>query len=269
MSLDYLQSIYAQMGKKLDPDESYFSSDSRFLTLEQLLRSLPKGKLLDIGCGRGLLLRRLADHHESHGCDFDPGAVAACEEAGLNVCQVDLNTAATLSRIDGETFDVIVISEVCEHLLNPRSALQLVKRHLSENGTLIVTVPNALPLFARLPLLFGRRLAWLHYPSMETEVTGHIRFYTITSMSELLQEEGFSVEFVRGVSFRMNGYFWERVCYRLSRLMGKRDSPGPAEIDGWLGKQFPDLAPGLLFFCKLKNSKDTTLVDFAGSSYLH
>ena len=253
MSPDYLQSIYAQMGEKLDPDESYFLNDSRFAALEQLLRSLPRGKLLDIGCGRGLLLRRLADYHECYGCDFDAGAVASCKQSGLNVCQVDLNTAVALDGLDGKTFDVIVISEVCEHLLNPRSALRLAKRYLSANGTLIVTVPNAVPLFVRLPVFLGRRVAWLHYPSGDTEATGHIRFYTIASMLELLQSEDFVIEFARGVSFRMNGYFWERVCYWLPRLLGNRNERRPTEIDGWLGRNFPSLAPGLLFYCKLKN----------------
>ena len=250
MSSEYLRSIYADMGKELDPDESYFLRDSRFAALEQLLRSLPRGKLLDIGCGRGLLLRRLADHHECHGCDFDPGAVTSCKEAGLNVCQVDLDTAVALDGLDAKTFDVIVISEVCEHLLNPRSALRLAKRHLSANGTLVVTVPNAVPLFVRLPVLFGRRVAWLHYPSGDTEVTGHIRFYTIASMSELLQSEGFSVEFVRGVSFRMNGRFWRRLSYWLPRLMGNSDESSSTQLDSWLGKRFPALSPGLLFRCK-------------------
>ncbi len=252
MSSDYLQSIYAQMGEQLDPDETYFHRDSRFAALEEVLRALPPGRFLDIGCGRGLLLRRLADYHDCCGCDFDAGAVAACRQAGLDVRRIDLSATDDVDGLDGKMFDVIVISEVCEHLLNPRAALRFAKRHLSPNGAFIVTVPNAVPLLVRLPTLFGRTVDWLHFPSQTTEATGHIRFYTIRSMSELLEEEGYSVSSVRGVSFRMNGFFWERVCYWVPRLAGKRDAKSATEMDGWLGKHFPGLAPGLLFSCRLR-----------------
>ena len=250
MSSDYLQSIYAQMGENLDPDESYFHRDSRFAALEEVLRALPSGRFLDIGCGRGLLLRRLADHHDCHGCDFDAGAVAACQHAGLDVVRLDLNATEDVDGLDEKMFDVIVISEVCEHLLNPRAALRFARRHLSPNGAFIVTVPNAVPLSVRLQVPLGRSLQWLHFPSVTTEATGHIRFYTIRSMSDLLSSEGFSVRSVCGVSFRMNGFFWERVCYWLPRLAGNRDEKRATEIDAWLGKHFPGLAPGLLFSCR-------------------
>lgn len=250
MKSEYLRSIYAEMGEQLDPDESYFLRDSRFAALDALLREVPKGRFLDIGCGRGLLLRRLSNHHSCFGCDFDSGVVAACQKRGLNACQVDLNSSDALDHSFPKYFDVVVISEVCEHLLDPREALRLAARHLKVGGSLIVTVPNAVPLFARYPILMGRSVPWLHYPSGDTEVTGHIRFYTIDSMSTLLESEGFLVELVRGVSFRMNGRFWQRVCYWLPRLFGNREERSATEVDAWLGNRFPALAPGLVFKCK-------------------
>ncbi len=252
MGSDYLSSIYDRMGRQLDPDETYFVRDSRFIELERQLRTVPSGRFLDIGCGRGLLLRRLRDHHLGVGCDFDPGAVTTCQEAGLDVQQADMNTAVSLEGLEEKSFDAIVISEVCEHLLNPRSALRLAKRYLAPNGTLIVTVPNAVPLLVRWPVLLGRRVNWLHYPSGETEVTGHIRFYTIDSMTDLLRSEGLSVDLVRGVSFRMNGIFWGRICYWLPRLMGRKEDDAPTQVDAWLGERFPGLAPGLVFSCKAR-----------------
>jgi SAM-dependent methyltransferase len=149
------------------------------------------------------LIRRLSNHHECYGTDYDSGAVQHCA-AELRVQQVDLNEASVLP-FPISPFDAFVISEVCEHLLNPRNALRLAKNHLETGGTLVLTVPNAVPLFARVKLLFGRSVDWLHYPSEATEVTGHVRFYTIESMSRLLQQEGFAISIMRGVSFRMNG----------------------------------------------------------------
>jgi 2-polyprenyl-3-methyl-5-hydroxy-6-metoxy-1,4-benzoquinol methylase len=245
----YLEKIYAEMGVKNDPPSEYFATDSRYMLLEQILRGLPPGKFCDLGCGRGLLLRRLQNHHTCYGTDFDPGAVQYCQSSGLKVQEIDLNTASELP-FPGVVFDAIVISEVMEHLLEPKNALQVLKRHLKPGGTLIVTVPNAVPLFSRLNLFFGRTVAWLHYPSQETDGSGHIRFYTMESMSRLLETKGFIVEHVSGVSFRMNGHFWARLCYWLPWVLCIRSKAVHAKMDLWLGKTMPGLSPGLFFVCK-------------------
>jgi 2-polyprenyl-3-methyl-5-hydroxy-6-metoxy-1,4-benzoquinol methylase len=247
--MPYLEKIYAEMGVKNDPPEEYFETDSRYMSIEQALRSLPRGKLCDLGCGRGLVLRRLQDHHTVYGTDFDPGAVEYCRSQGLTVERIDLNEADDLP-FPNVMFDAVLISEVLEHLLEPRRAIKLIKRHLKPGGTLIVTIPNAVPLMVRFKVLFGRTADWLHYPSGETDGTGHIRFYTIESMSRLLRQEGFTVESAFGVSFRMNSKFWERVCYWLPRLMFKPSAKDRAKTDLWLGKRMPGLAAGLFFLCK-------------------
>jgi 2-polyprenyl-3-methyl-5-hydroxy-6-metoxy-1,4-benzoquinol methylase len=247
--VSYLETIYQKMGTELDPDDQYFVVDCRFMVLEEVLRAVPSGKMLDLGCGRGLLLKRLSNHHETWGCEFDPGARAACESQSLRVKSVDLNTAEIAPYGKG-LFDVVVISEVCEHLLDPRNALHLAKESLRSGGTLIVTVPNAVPLFARFKLLLGKTVPWLHYPSGDTEKTGHIRFYTIESMGRLIKESGFSIQNARGVSFRMNGLFWGRLCYWLPKIIGKKDAGAPTRVDAWLSKVFPSFSPGLMLVAK-------------------
>jgi 2-polyprenyl-3-methyl-5-hydroxy-6-metoxy-1,4-benzoquinol methylase len=246
---NYLAETYRRMADDLDPAEEYFSTDSRFMALDKLLQALPPGKFCDLGCGRGLLLNRLSKRHQVYGTEFDSGLVSHCQSLGINVKQVDLNHDQELPFRD-ELFDMILISEVCEHLLDPRNAIRLARRSLSPNGTLVVTVPNAVPLFARVPFILGRSIGWLHYPSADTEQTGHLRFYTAESMSRLLQEESFKVSEVRGVSFRFNGRFWQRLCYWTSRFTCPGDLAAPARIDAWLGKKFPRLSPGLLFVAR-------------------
>jgi len=245
----YLKEIYAKMGVENDPPDSYFEADSRYLLLERTLKSVPSGNFCDLGCGRGLLIRRLQGHHESYGTDFDPGAVEYCRSQGLRAQTIDLNEASELP-FPNVSFDVILISEVLEHLLAPRNAIRVAKKHLKSGGTLVVTVPNAVPLFARLKLFFGQTVNWLHYPSPETDTTGHIRFYTVESMSRLLREEGFVVETVSGVSFRTNGTFWRRMCYWPPRLLGIRDKAIGAKMDLWFAQRMPGLAAGLFFACK-------------------
>jgi SAM-dependent methyltransferase len=251
--MDYLSDIYGKMGVELDPPIDYFETDSRFMALERTLRALPPGKLCDLGCGRGALLKRVRDYHQVFGTDFDPGAVEHCRNQRLDVHQIDLNHDSTLP-FPNTPFDIMVISEVCEHLLNPRNAIRVARQHLKQGGNLIITVPNALPLFARLPLLFGKSVPWLHFPSPDTEPMGHIRFYTIESISRLLREEGFTVTKVIGVSFRMNGPFFRRFCFWLPRLFGRRSRTAATSLDLWLGSRMPGLSPGLLCVVRYERS---------------
>ena len=245
--MSYLSDIYQKMAVDLNPTEDYFTSDSRFLALDEIVGSLPPGNLCDLGCGRGTLIRRFRNQHEVYGTEFDPSLVRDCQAAGLRVESIDLNEANALP-FPGVVFDTIVVSEVCEHLLDPRHTLALAQQSLRAGGKLIVSVPNAVPLMSRLRLLCGRTVNWLHYPSCDTETTGHIRFYTIESMSRLLREVGFTVETVQGVSFRMNGRFWGRLCYWLAKLSPRESAA--TQIDACLGKFLPGFSPGLLFICR-------------------
>jgi SAM-dependent methyltransferase len=241
------------MGKSLVVDESYFSQDSRFYTLEQTLLAYPHGRLLDMGCGQGSLISRLQSHHDVFGLEWDEGALQIAQGKGLRVHRIDLNEAASLPF--DSSFDYMVCSEVCEHLLNPRNVFKLAHRHLNRAGVLIVTVPNAVPLFARIPLFFGRTVDWLHYPSADTEQTGHIRFYTLRSLGALARQESFSILCHRGLSWRMNGAFWGRVCYWFSRLrMASNISRAAMLLDCAFGRVFPSLSPGLMLILRKSDS---------------
>jgi 2-polyprenyl-3-methyl-5-hydroxy-6-metoxy-1,4-benzoquinol methylase len=177
--------------------------------------------------------------------EWDEGALQIARTRGLLVDRIDLNNAVSIPF--DSPFDSIVCSEVCEHLLNPRNAFKLAFQHLKPNGIFVVTVPNAVPLFARFPVLFGQTVDWLHYPSGATESTGHIRFYTLRSLRTLAQQAGFTLVSQRGLSWRMNGTFWQRAFYWLSRLRMASNIPRSAMLlDCAFSRIFPRLSPGLM-----------------------
>jgi 2-polyprenyl-3-methyl-5-hydroxy-6-metoxy-1,4-benzoquinol methylase len=242
---DYLSRTYKAMGENLIVDESYFEKDSRFYALEQTLLAHPSGRILDMGCGQGALISRLKAHHEVFGLEWDEGALQIARNKGLPVDRIDLNDATSIPF--DSPFDSIICSEVCEHLLNPRNVFRLVFRNLKPDGIFIVTVPNAVPLFARFRLLIGKRVDWLHYPSSDTEQTGHIRFYTLDSLCALAQQEGFRIVSQRGLAWRMNGAFWGRAFYWMSRLRRASNIPKAAMLlDCAFGRTFPTFSPGLM-----------------------
>lgn len=241
----YLSQTYENMGRNLVVEESYFEHDSRFYNLAQAIKALPSGRVLDMGCGQGALLAHIKDSHSVFGLEWDSGALAVTRSRGITAERADLNEASSLP-FPGP-FDCIVCSEVCEHLLNPRNAFRLAWQNLAEGGRFIVTVPNAVPLFVRLRVLFGASCDWLHYPSTDTELTGHIRFYTLQTLIALAEQEGFALQSKRGLSWRMNGRFWRRAFYAIARLRrSKNISKSAMLLDSQFGRMFPGLSPGLM-----------------------
>lgn len=108
------------------------------------------GRFLDFGAGRGELVRLLA-------ASATATAVTGVDLFGrptdlppaIDWHALDLNNALDL----GEQFDVVVCSEVIEHLENPRAVFRNLHQLVAPGGTLILTMPNQESLKAYLALL--------------------------------------------------------------------------------------------------------------------
>jgi SAM-dependent methyltransferase len=120
----------------------------------QLSEIGPATPILDIGCGSGAWLARLARHgfKRLHGVDNqsfttfpladETGGVFSCSYADLdNDPDLGLGTA---------TFGLITTIEVIEHVHNPGRFLGHVARHLADNGYFLITTPNLHSVRARL-----------------------------------------------------------------------------------------------------------------------
>lgn len=111
-----------------------------------------KPRVLDIGCGRGLLLESL--HRMGADCmglereSFPPG-----EDHGFRVHVGALSD----SEFDGERFDIVVIWHVLEHMDDLQQVMSFLQAHLSDDGLLVVSVPNYSSWQSR---LFARH--WFH-----------------------------------------------------------------------------------------------------------
>jgi SAM-dependent methyltransferase len=246
----YIERTYHEMGYQLVVDDEAFMNDSRFYNLLHFFEGLPKGSLLDLGCGQGSVLATLKGHHDVYGLEFDAGARATATARGLSVQSIDLDAVSTLPFTF--SFDYILVSEVCEHLLDPRNVFRLAFSHLKVGGLLVVTVPNAIPLKVRWDLLWGRTSSWIHYPSDETEKTGHIRFYSFQSLRSLGEQEGFDCLLSRGLSWRLNGDLWSRLFYHFSRMFGAEPtiSERVMRCDDFMSRMFPTLSPGIMMVFK-------------------
>jgi SAM-dependent methyltransferase len=95
-------------------------------------------RALDVGCGAGGLLACLAHDFDAVGVDMSPIARAYCADRGLTV--VDGALPDGLPFDDG-AFDVIVASEVLEHIEDDRGSVVTLSRLLRSGGLLLCTSP--------------------------------------------------------------------------------------------------------------------------------
>ena len=136
---------------------------------------------LEVGCGFGFSLdfARFAFGWTVKGLDPSPLAVAGRAELGL-----DIDAAYLAEDTDfGTRFDLVLCSEVIEHLPAPAGLLRLVARTVSEDGALILTTPNANALHRDTPL--GDVLSILT-PGF------HLILYSPRSLEMILRKSGFS-----------------------------------------------------------------------------
>lgn len=101
---------------------------------------LPKGLLIDVGCGNGDKLR-LAEQlgWRARGIELDAAAVKAAVVQGL---QVEQGGFELLANYVGQV-DCLVCSHVLEHVYKPLQMIELLLAALKPKGVLLLSVPNA------------------------------------------------------------------------------------------------------------------------------
>lgn len=151
-------------------------------------------RVLDVGCGDGSLLSAFsqAGFADLHGCDWVPTARSG--SASLTVA--DLNTDS-LASIYGDGFaDLVICSDVIEHLENPSAVLRGIAAVMKPGGRAILTVPNTSNIFERLFFLATGDSS--RFQPGRFGPHGHITMTTPLILEHLVERAGLSVLRVGG-----------------------------------------------------------------------
>lgn len=128
--------------------------DSKITTLVNLVGS--NKTVLDVGCSTGYLCYFLGKKGNSVvGIDFIKSAIDTAVESGLDCrhCNIENDDIPLKSE---ELFDVIILSEIIEHFIDPLQVINTLTKYLNRGGVVIVSTPNIAYIQYRFELLLGR-----------------------------------------------------------------------------------------------------------------
>ena len=159
------------------------------------LQAIKAKKILDLGCGNGALSHYLQQQgFNIIGCDSDQAGIEIAFR-GKSGAKFKLASVYDPPDILGESgFDVVISTEVIEHLFLPAALPHFASRVLKPGGYLIVTTPYHGYFKNLLICLLGK---WdsHHTPLWDG---GHIKFWSFNSLSALFCANGFDVVGFKG-----------------------------------------------------------------------
>jgi 2-polyprenyl-3-methyl-5-hydroxy-6-metoxy-1,4-benzoquinol methylase len=182
--------VESEMAGICDRSRPYFEIANP--EIPAILSSLPRGlRVLDVGCGSGVHGEELARTygHVVTGVDLSAPSVAKATSRLASAYVADVTVPEEYPFARSQSFDVILFSDLLEHLGDPESVLRRHLSLLSPGGHILLSIPNVAIWNVRLGLLFGR----FRYTDTGTLDRTHMRFFTQTTARELLEGQGLTV----------------------------------------------------------------------------
>lgn len=147
--------------------------------------------ILDLGCGNGHMAKRLAQAgYQVTGCDPEESAIQIAKSNSVGVVFEQIGVYDEPSKRNLYNFDLVLASEVIEHLFLPRALTAFASKVLNDNGYLVITTPYYGSYIKNmLSSIFDK---WDdHFTALWDG--GHIKFWSYNTLEILLNEGGFKV----------------------------------------------------------------------------
>jgi len=166
--------------------------EQKFYVVKNILKLNPIKKFLDVGCGEGFSLKYFAEQgceilgldYSNHGCDIHNPSLAKNIMTG----KIEDNLEKLISN--KSTFDIILLDNVLEHLIDPKKCLNQLNKILTPNGILIIEVPNEFSFLQMLALKrdFIPKPFWVSPPD-------HLHYFNQSGLAKLCLSAGFTEKY--------------------------------------------------------------------------
>jgi SAM-dependent methyltransferase len=225
-------------------------------------------RVLDVGCGNGALTFPVAALGcEVVGVDVDGDSIERCRERNRFPNARFVHTDGSLATVDG-VFDLIVCSEVLEHLVEPRPLVAAMRGKLASAGLVFITIPNGYgpreiggrsEQFLRRRWGLDRALGGLRrvlgrvgMPSAKEKYEmhtsnpeqGHVQKFTRREIVDLLEAEGLEIS------------DWRNSFVILSVFYCRSGSSFVERLDSWAADHLPPACASGWFLTALARQSD-------------
>jgi 2-polyprenyl-3-methyl-5-hydroxy-6-metoxy-1,4-benzoquinol methylase len=177
--------------------------------LQDVLRDAPSpASIVDVGCGDGMatyVAARANPGHRFVGLDWSVDALRQAQSRGLDLVRAEVGSACL--PIASDCADVVIMSELIEHLVDPDTALDEAWRMLKPGGTLLLSTPNLAAWYNRGLLVLGVQPLFTEvslrgvFGRPGSQVAGHLRLFTRRALVGLLAARGFGAIRVSGACY--------------------------------------------------------------------
>jgi SAM-dependent methyltransferase len=157
--------------------------------------------LLDMPIGDGFLTERMA-HRFSRIVGVDASSKHLAE-AKKRLPQVEMHHTLIEDLAIEERFSTVTMLNVLEHVEDPIHVLQKAAGFLTEDGVLIVHVPNAHAVNRKIAVLMGTLESCEELSPFDIDVLGHRRSYTMDSFEENFRRAGLNIVGTGGIFYKM------------------------------------------------------------------
>ena len=164
--------------------------------------------IVDVGCGDGLatsVAASISPGHRFVGVDWSADALRQARTRGLTLVRAGVEGHGL--PLAASSADVVIMSELIEHLVDTDSALEEVRRVLKPGGHLLLSTPNLAAWYNRGLLAFGVQPIFSEvslrgvFGRPGSQVAGHLHMFTKRALTGLLAARGFGSISVTGARY--------------------------------------------------------------------